>query len=369
MENLSPPNLLHLPDELLIQILSSGNFQLANFATLSRVCKRLNALAVGYLYNQFTVSHGLSYKELDGFRKFGAHTRVLEMHYTPLMLTADKARVNTTSGLPKFLTHFPNITKVVFINTLGISYNHFLYIIRKTLTSNLCLKHVEFHATVLAKNSALRGDIVELLDKPMVNGTFARLEKLVIVYTGNKRGEMDAAERMEGFRKAVGRSLETVKELGVFVNSYLRRLPEVEERKGWECKGKWEMEGVRKVEVVVDCWPWWDMGVVDLGGGGVEELVVGVGVWEVKRRLRMIGADGALQVSDLRDIARTLVYLERIVWFCKLGWGDELYPKFLTERKVFLVERVNGVGGRVEVREEGEWEGSRERITNGFAGF
>ncbi|KAK6355678.1 hypothetical protein TWF718_000071 [Orbilia javanica] len=395
--------LLQLPEEVLVQILSTGGLSPKHFVALSRVCQRMHRLAVGYLYRDFFVSHGLSYNELDGFCKFGVYTRILEVNYTPNMLTADKTFLNTTRGFPNFVTTFPNITKFIFSDSMGISFSHFLYIIRKTLTINIRLTHAEFHSRVPAKGVTLKNEVRNLLEQPQICGDgaeFAKLARLVIAYIGNKdsyrKREMDTAERMEGFRRAIGRSMESVIELGVFVTSHVRRPPGQEggyKENGWGSKGLWEIRKVKKLDVAVDCWPYWEMGFVDLRGEQVEELTIGVrgvkgeevgwfsdvpdnlyqrfpktGVLKIFGEDR-IGADLTLQVSDLRDIANSLPFLRRIMWFSKLGEGDEHYPDFLTERKVFLVERMEGVGGRADIKEVGGWEASREGIAKGFLWF
>ncbi|KAK6514801.1 hypothetical protein TWF506_007163 [Arthrobotrys conoides] len=193
--------LLQLPDELLIQILLTGDFKRKHFVILSRVCHRLHRLAGSYLYRE------------------------------------------------------------------------------KTLVSNLNLKHVEFHCLAPARGVGVRDDISKLLDEEMVDNEYARIETLGFVYTGSKKsfenGEVDVAERMGAVRRAVGRSMGSVLEFRIFVTNRLGRPPFEVFGDRWVVRGVWEMERVRKMEVVVDCWPWWEMGGVDLRGGWWRSWVLG----------------------------------------------------------------------------------------------
>ncbi|KAF3174101.1 hypothetical protein TWF788_008811 [Orbilia oligospora] len=362
--------LARLPDELLIHIFSAGGFKLKNYVALSRVCRRLHHLASSYLYRDFVVSNGLSYKELNGFKKFGAHTRTLDINYTPSMLTADKAHLNSTVGFPKFIINFPNITKFTFTDSLGISFNQFLFIIRKTLVLNPCLKHAGFRCRTPARGVGIRDDIEKLLDEEMTDGNYAKLEKLVVFYRGTKRafeiGETNTSERMEAIRRAVGSSMESVSDLKVFVTNYLGVPPKgCEDR--WTSRERWGMGRVKRAEIVVDCWPEWEMGAVDLSGEMVEELSVGTGKEMINlanvaenvhsrfpnvRVLKFftvgrVGPALMLRASDVRVIARRFLFLERV------ESGGEGYSEcFSTGRKVFVIKMIHEIGGGVEVIEE-----------------
>ncbi|KAK6530636.1 hypothetical protein TWF281_007475 [Arthrobotrys megalospora] len=371
------PRLLHLPDELLIHILEVGDFQLKHFATLSVLCKRFNRLAIPYLYRRFKVSHGLSYKELDGYKKYGGHTRILEINYTTRMLTSDKTGMGTGRGVPLFLQNFPNITTFIFSDFLGISFNHFIFIIRTVVTLNLHLKNVEFHRREESGLASVKREVDAFLDKPMMNGGFAKVERLVVVYTGKygiyKTERMNTADRMECLRRAFGRSLETVVELGVTATNYLKRPPEVDGKGGGyfvEGAGWWECgRQLKVVEVAVDCWPFWEMPFVDLRGEGIEELRVAVrgvkqeeaGVFDDVPRnihsrfpnirvlkifsLEEFGADMAMHLFDLENIAKQLLFLKTIVWFTRLT--ESSGAGVLSSKKTFIVNRVR----------EGVWRG------------
>ncbi|KAF3292618.1 hypothetical protein TWF132_005338 [Orbilia oligospora] len=362
--------LVRLPDELLIHIFSAGGFKLKDYVALSRVCKRLHHLASSYLYRDFIVSSRLSYKELNGFKKFGAHTRALDINNTPSMLTSDKAHINSTIRFPKFIINFPSITKFTFTDSLGISFNQFLFVIRKTLVLNPRLKHAEFRCITPARGVRIRDDIEKLLDEEMADGSYGKLKKLVVFYRGTKRsfeiGEINTSERMEAVRRAVGRSMESVLDLKVFVTNYLGVPPKgCEDR--WASRGRWGMGSVKRVEIVIDCWPEFEMGVVDLSGEMVEELSVGTRKETMHlaniaenihsrfpnvRVLKFftvgrIGPGLTLHASDVRVIARRFLFLERV------ESGGEGYSEcFSTGRRVFVIKMIHEIGGGVEVIEE-----------------
>ncbi|EGX45227.1 hypothetical protein AOL_s00173g328 [Orbilia oligospora ATCC 24927] len=204
----------------------------------------------------------------------------------------------------------------------------------------------------------------------MTDGSYAKLEKLVVFYRGTKRsfeiGEINTSERMEAIRRAVGRSMESVLDLKVFVTNYLRMPPKgCEDR--WVSRGRWGMSRVKRVEIVVDCWPELEMGVVDLSGEMVEELSVGtrketINLANVAESIHSrfpnvrvlkfftVGRKGAglmLHVSDVRVITKRFLFLERV------ESGGEGYSEcFSTGKSVFVIKMTHEIGGGVEVIEE-----------------
>ncbi|KAK6500469.1 hypothetical protein TWF481_010812 [Arthrobotrys musiformis] len=388
-----------LPPELLDQILSTGILKRSDFAVLARVCKRLHTLSIERLYREFTVSHKLSDKQLEGFKKYAIHTRSLEINFIFIVLVGDKTRMGTRGGCKTFLPSFGSITKFSFTGE-RYSFIQVLYITRKALTLNLRLKCFELIFRSDCLYDTRWKDIEVLLD---VEGEeYAKLERLAVFFrslssseareeSNGKQWWMNTVQNMEVVRRAIGQSMKSVVDFKVLATNSFQLPPEGVE---YSAGKRWEMGGVRKAEVMMDCWPYLESGVVDFGGEKVEEVKVVVGLikgeevgWfsdvpgNIYARfpnvkvlkifcVDRIGADLTLQLRDLEEIAKKLAYLKEIVWFSKLNEGSTVpMTRDMTEKKKFVVERVGGAWGTVDIREDGEWEASSEGVTPGFAGF
>ncbi|KAK6530460.1 hypothetical protein TWF694_003812 [Orbilia ellipsospora] len=264
------------------------------------------------------------------------------------------------------LSSFPNLRILALRDLMNLDENSFIHFLRELVTTNLTLKRFDCSRFRLGDSAPMDENLEKLLERPMNDGGYAQLEELNLVYFGSidrhRSHKGDMAERVFYLRRALGRSVESVKSATIRITCSIAR-PTPKFVSGYFPIGdKIPFRKLKTLHITIDCFPIWDIPFISASFHTVEEVWLGLPCPNLREEenfeqvakninkhfplLRIlkifardkIGRECTMQISDLEKIANTIVSLEKIEWVMRVYPLQEDKPPSL--KKEFICNRT-----------------------------